>query len=323
MSVQSVPLHHLPNRSLSAAANMAVDSLLLEAYPQPQAPRFRHYGWSAPAFTFGRTQAWQSARTALPIHTTWQDAHQRFATAFELVRRPTGGGAVDHRSDWTYALVIPASHPLAHAPARSVYRQGHQVLLEALAAQGVSATLAPCPQQSACASGQGKAQAGGASNAANTTAAATPPATAAASVPASATTAPSASAAANALASAPAASEGAPKAASVCFVQAEPYDIVSEDGEKLAGAAQRRTRDGLLVQGSVSRPLAGGIDWQRFETEVAEGFARWLAQADGLPQTPPEPSSVLVRQTGFPAWGAQLLQERIEHYGSAEWNRRR
>jgi lipoyl(octanoyl) transferase len=38
-----------------------------------------------------------------------------------------------------------------------------------------------------------------------------------------------------------------------CFVGAEQFDVVANE-RKIAGAAQRRTRDGLLIQGSVQPP---------------------------------------------------------------------
>lgn len=63
---------------------------------------------------------------------------------------------------------------------------------------------------------------------------------------------------ATALAATPAA--GAP---THCFVRAEQFDVLF-DGMKVAGAAQRRTRDGLLIQGSVQPPP--GADrpaWER------------------------------------------------------------
>lgn len=40
-----------------------------------------------------------------------------------------------------------------------------------------------------------------------------------------------------------------------CFVNPVPYDIVGGEGQKLAGAGQRRTRDGLIHQGSVQGVL--------------------------------------------------------------------
>ena len=46
----------LPTRTAGAAENMAIDFLLLQRYPNAGAPRFRHYEWRAPAFTFGYAQ---------------------------------------------------------------------------------------------------------------------------------------------------------------------------------------------------------------------------------------------------------------------------
>lgn len=59
-----------------------------------------------------------------------------------------------------------------------------------------------------------------------------------------------------------------------CFAGPEKFDLVAH-GAKLAGAAQRRTRDGLLIQGSI-QPVPAGIArpaWQRALTEAAQ--ARW------------------------------------------------
>jgi lipoate-protein ligase A len=47
-----------------------------------------------------------------------------------------------------------------------------------------------------------------------------------------------------------------------CFVGAEPFDVLWR-GRKIAGAAQRRTRRGLLIQGSVQPPpLVDRAAWQ-------------------------------------------------------------
>lgn len=121
-------LHVLPERTGGAAENMALDFLLLQRYPGGVHPRFRHYGWRAPAFTFGLSQKLEFVRTQLPPGET-----------FDLCRRPTGGGVVDHRDDWTYALVIPRGHPLEELRASESYRVTHEALADALRAQGVPA----------------------------------------------------------------------------------------------------------------------------------------------------------------------------------------
>jgi lipoyl(octanoyl) transferase len=91
----------LPTRAGGAAENMAVDFLLLQRYPAAENARFRHYNWHRPAFTFGYGQLLGYVKEQLPA-----------GEPVELCRRPTGGGVVDHRNDWTYALVIPGEHAL-------------------------------------------------------------------------------------------------------------------------------------------------------------------------------------------------------------------
>lgn len=70
-----------------------------------------------------------------------------------------------------------------------------------------------------------------------------------------------------------------------CFVRTEQFDVLWR-GVKIAGAAQRRTRDGLLIQGSVQPPpgadreawerslleqavAAWGVSWRRFTPDKA------------------------------------------------------
>lgn len=56
-----------------------------------------------------------------------------------------------------------------------------------------------------------------------------------------------------------------------CFVGHEKFDVLWQ-GSKIAGAAQRRTRNGLLIQGSVQPPpiKISRADWERAMCEVAE-----------------------------------------------------
>jgi lipoate-protein ligase A len=56
-----------------------------------------------------------------------------------------------------------------------------------------------------------------------------------------------------------------------CFVGYEQFDVLWH-GRKVAGAAQRRTRHGLLIQGSVQPPPIpiARADWERALCEVAE-----------------------------------------------------
>ncbi|MBL9187958.1 MAG: lipoate--protein ligase family protein [Opitutaceae bacterium] len=229
-------LEILPERTAGAAENMAIDFLLLQRYPGAAAPRFRHYGWRRPAFTFGYAQKIAFVRAQLPAE-----------GAFDLCRRPTGGGIVDHRDDWTYALVIPRGHPLEELRAAQSYRAVHEALAAALRAQGVPAVLSE-PQEAA---------------------------------------------------------ETA--AAGVCFERAEIADVVHDGhGAKIAGAAQKRNKHGLLFQGSIAKAAAGAtVDWDGF----GEAFvARLAARLDAAPQPTP-----------WPEFNDAEVEGLTEQYSAIEW----
>lgn len=241
----------LPTRSDSAAANMAADFLLLKRYPAKSHARFRAYGWHRPAFSFGYSQKIAWVRAQLPAD----------AEGAELVRRPTGGGLVDHRDDWTYALVLPRGHPLETARAIESYRAIHAALADALRACGQPAVL-----KDRC----------DAPPASDSSADSTPPAPCL-SLP------------------------------SVCFDRPELHDVIHPDsGRKIAGAAQKRTKEGLLFQGSLLRAAAARID--DYDT-FHDAFTAALAATLGLPATEaPWPD--------FPEGEAESL---ADHYGAPEW----
>jgi lipoate-protein ligase A len=125
-------LEVLPGRTGGAAENMATDFMLLQRYPREGVARYRHYGWRSPSFTFGYSQKIAFVRSQLPPGETP-----------DLCRRPTGGGVVDHRDDWTYSLVIPRGHPFEEARATHSYRAIHEALAGALGRAGVPVALKP------------------------------------------------------------------------------------------------------------------------------------------------------------------------------------
>jgi len=253
-----VKLHLLPDRCGSAAENMATDFLLLQRYPGEHAHaavRFRHYTWQCPSITFGYSQKYALVREQIAALNL---AEERL----DVTRRATGGGLVDHRDDWTYALVIPRGHELEAHPASQSYRLVHEALAASLARQGVPATL---------------------------------------KLPSGTCETPKL---------------GARKNATVaqCFQRAECFDVVRSDtlnsGQaetKIAGAAQKRTKHGLLFQGSVSRAATGGdaTDWEQFYADFANALAR-LLDAD-------------IEPVGWPDFAEVELEGLIEQYSSPEW----
>jgi lipoyl(octanoyl) transferase len=66
-----------------------------------------------------------------------------------------------------------------------------------------------------------------------------------------------------------------------CFVGAEQFDVLAR-GRKIAGAAQRRNRNGLLIQGSIQPPP--GLDRDEFENSLCEAaVAQWAVAWQSFP----------------------------------------
>lgn len=107
--------------------NMAYDEALLEAALQEALCCVRIYRWAEPTLSLGYFQSFD------------QHLRQRFA-GLPVVRRLSGGGALIHHHEITYSLVVPAGHPLAHAPTR-LYEEAHQAVISLLCQRGIAARL--------------------------------------------------------------------------------------------------------------------------------------------------------------------------------------
>jgi lipoate-protein ligase A len=148
--------------------NMAVDEWL---WRSAEKPILRLYCWTAEWISIG----YFSKSSAVPV-------------GRNFVRRPTGGGMVDHGGDWTYTLVVPRGHELAEMPGALSYEVIHQALCDALMAERMNCRLLV---------------------------------------------------------------EESDMSNDFCFQRPVRHDLVRQDGEKIAGAGQRRGKQGLLHQGSV------------------------------------------------------------------------
>ena len=101
--------------------NMECDQRMLEV---ASIPTLRVYRWAPQWASFGYFGNELAAAQAL--------AHKR-----NWVRRPTGGGVVDHDEDWTYSLAIPSGHELAQLRGSASYHFIHQALCAALNQEGI------------------------------------------------------------------------------------------------------------------------------------------------------------------------------------------
>lgn len=211
--------------------NMALDEALLEASARLGQPVLRFYQWLGAPATFGYFQNYANVQHMTPLR--------------PLIRRPTGGGVVPHKEDWTYSLMFPPQHAWFELKAAESYKRAHTWIRDAFAQLNLDTELSPCCQN------EGKG---------------------------------------------------------LCFVGAEQFDLLW-NGHKIAGAAQRRNKHGLLIQGSV-QPLPPGItpaDWEAAMCSVASN--QWSAEWAAL-----QPDAELTHRAAILA---------TEKYSRHDYNQRR
>lgn len=92
----------------------------------------RLYQWDSPTISFGRNE---------PTRGVYDPARAR-AAGVDLVRRPTGGRAVLHDAELTYAVVLPVR---ALGGARATYREINTALVHALHQLGAMVEVAAVP----------------------------------------------------------------------------------------------------------------------------------------------------------------------------------
>jgi lipoate-protein ligase A len=113
------------------ASNMAIDEAVLEAYEaDPQSPpTLRLYGWSPAALSLGRSQKAAGAH----------DPGALARSGADLVRRPTGGAAVFHELERTYAVVGGLTAPPFSGSVVDTYRRVAAAVASGLRRLGISA----------------------------------------------------------------------------------------------------------------------------------------------------------------------------------------
>ncbi|HLN26806.1 MAG TPA: biotin/lipoate A/B protein ligase family protein [Gemmataceae bacterium] len=122
----------LPYEAASGPHNMAADEALLESAASGIAS-LRFYGWSQPTLSLGYFQPEQLRRS------------DRLRAKLPFVRRATGGAALVHHLEVTYALALPAG-PSWHAGESWPCRM-HRIIITALGELGVRASALPCANE--------------------------------------------------------------------------------------------------------------------------------------------------------------------------------
>ena len=108
--------------------NMAVDEAILEGvYSGKSMPTLRLYGWQPACLSLGYAQPFSEV-----------DSDALTAKGWEIVRRPTGGRAILHVDELTYAIIGPESDPRMAGSVLDSYLRLSEALLEALRLIGLS-----------------------------------------------------------------------------------------------------------------------------------------------------------------------------------------
>lgn len=131
MTVEASNWRLIVDGDLAGALNMARDMAILEAVAGGESsPTLRLYGWSPPCLSLGRHQGVEAANLDFCR-----------AEGIHVVRRPTGGRALLHHLELTYAVVAPVGIDPLPCGLQEAYRSICKALLRAMHALGVEAEL--------------------------------------------------------------------------------------------------------------------------------------------------------------------------------------
>jgi lipoate-protein ligase A len=315
------------------ATNMARDEALLIAVGNGAPPALRLYDWTPPCLSLGAFQdisaVDRSACAALDI---------------DLVRRPSGGAALLHQHEVTYAVIAPLSNPLAAGTIRNSYRRLAALLHAAL--QHLGAPLDPPTAFPAGTSTFGSAASGSAGSLSAPRGRGVPPARrrrSLTSLPPQRRTRPhrpptgpgeepqSGPGGTGVLARGGRAGAGALRGPA-CFATTSAYELTA-GGRKLAGSAQVRRGGALLQHGSIL--LDFDPDLHARLLPRSPGLAARVTTLRELLGRRPDPSEVAAAfRTAFSTCGIDfeadvytpeeeaLLAGLLEKYRSAAWTLR-
>lgn len=123
----------LPTADAPGAANMAADEALLRSALDRGVASLRFYTWSVPTLSLGYFQPHADRLADPPL------------AGAAWVRRPTGGAAILHHQEITYALALPAGRPWHTA--ESWLCRFHHAVEVALRSFGVESHAVACGEE--------------------------------------------------------------------------------------------------------------------------------------------------------------------------------
>lgn len=128
MRYQKTTWRVIENPADNGAWNMAVDEAILESvYCGDSLPTLRLYAWEPACLSLGHAQPFTDVNGAALAENGWT-----------VVRRPTGGRAILHVDELTYAVIAPETEPRVSGGVLESYLRLSQALLEALRLLGLA-----------------------------------------------------------------------------------------------------------------------------------------------------------------------------------------
>ncbi|HVO67321.1 MAG TPA: biotin/lipoate A/B protein ligase family protein [Syntrophales bacterium] len=122
----------IPYKRLNAFENMATDEALFRENQRRDAkPILRLYSWSPPSISLGYFQ-----ETPKEV-----DIEECRRSCIDIVRRPTGGKAVLHEHDLTYAVIAKDNNPLFPSDILGTYRVISGCIADALSELGIKTEM--------------------------------------------------------------------------------------------------------------------------------------------------------------------------------------
>lgn len=102
------------------------------------------------------------------------------------------------------------------------------------------------------------------------------------------------------------------KSASQCFTNPAASDVLLPNGQKIAGAAMKRTREGLLIQGSIDKAsLPEAFNFIQFQSTLASKLSSKLSI---------QQSSIELLRTLFKS---EFINQERTRFSSLEWLKKR
>lgn len=120
----------IKSKPLIGAMNMALDEAILEFVGKKNSPpTLRLYAWEPPCLSLGYAQPYADV-----------DEQALKSLKWDVVRRPTGGRAILHTDEITYAIIAHQDEPEMEGGILESYRRLSKGLLQALAILNIHAT---------------------------------------------------------------------------------------------------------------------------------------------------------------------------------------